>query len=1083
MKLPFIAFFLSLASMHMQGQGQLLITEVSADQGISDIMGGSCDWLEILNSSEETINLEGYALSDDNDNWNDWIFPDHLLASGERILILASGKDKPYLADDWEFVVVDNAQWQYLVPTASIGDTWTDSGYNDSNWSTGTGGFGYGDGDDGTTLQNANSVFLRQEFTVDNVSDIGYMAFSIDYDDGYIAYLNGIEIGRSATMAASTGAFNTFAEENSESVLYAGGQPDVMYWEAEEITPLLIDGQNVLAVQVHNVSNTSSDMTARPFLALTSKTSADLNGDSEPIWWPSLTSWFHTSFKISSGESIILSSPTGNLVDVAPVNPLLRPGLTMGRADGTDDGWCIFDTPTPGLSNAGSTCYDGIESPPTFSAPSGWYENGLAVSLSGDDENSIIRYTTNGDIPNGGNALIASGAIGLNSTSVLSARAWSFDGTKVPSIVSDASYFLDEFNPDLPVISLITDYDNLWDWETGIYVYGANAEDNYPHFGANFWQPWSKPTRLQLFDETGSLEAEETLDLEIHGGWSRAEPQRSFRLDFKSIYSGPLDYALFDEKPEILAFNNINLRNGGQHSWATKLQDAALCRTALETHNEAGAWQPVLVYLNGEFWGLYGAREKLDEHFVADNFGGEASEVDLMNSWDVLNGSGNSFYSAVNSLLSTPTSNSNFYDLFAANFDVENYIDYFAFETYAQNTDWMGIAWGTNNVKCFREPLSNTWRYILYDNDASFGFFGASYWENFIEYARNPGYPSSHSQVFDRVLDNETFRHRFVNRYADLINTTFQTSTFNGVISDMMDEIESSMPYHIDRWNSPGSITDWLNAINNLTSHNANRIGSARSHINTSFGLQGQIDVTLDVFPPLAGAIQISTITPGPLPWDGIYFKGCPVDFKAIASAGWMFQQWDANDHTSLGELSASLSNQQVDLQQDDLFRARFEPCPTDGVAVLSTTGNVLSVETTGIPFIDSIAWYSNEVYLGQGDFFDVPFDGFYNAVVLFDGCSVVTESIWQGATSINNTTNTSVIHCSPNPTSNWVQITSPYPDLIVFNAIGQAVYNATSETFGMAGSSNWNISTAKWPSGTYSVHTGPHSHLLVVSH
>ena len=315
-------------------------------------------------------------------------------------MILASGKDKPYLADDWEFVVIDNSQWQYLVPTASIGNTWTESGYNDSNWSTGTGGFGYGDGDDGTTIQDANSVFLRQEFTLDDVADIGYMAFSIDYDDGYIAYLNGIEIGRSSTMASSSGAFNDFAEDNSESVLYAGGQPDVMFWEAEEIIPLLIDGQNVLAVQVHNVSNTSSDMTARPFLALTSKTAADLNGDSEPIWWPSLTSWFHTSFKISSGESIILSSPTGNLVDVAPVNSLLRPGLTMGRADGTEDGWCIFDTPTPGLSNAGSTCYDGIESPPTFSAPSGWYENGLAVSLSGDDENSIIRYTTNGDVPN-----------------------------------------------------------------------------------------------------------------------------------------------------------------------------------------------------------------------------------------------------------------------------------------------------------------------------------------------------------------------------------------------------------------------------------------------------------------------------------------------------------------------------------------------------------------------------------------------------------------------------------------------------------------------------------------------------------
>ena len=1081
--MKWIFTIVALSSAILESQGQLVITELSADQGISDIMEKSCDWLEIINFSEEPINLEGYALSDDNNNWDDWIFPDHLLAPSERILILASSKNKPYRADNWEFVIVDNSQWQYLVPTASLGSTWIQNGYNDSNWSTGTGGFGYGDGDDGTTLQNANSVFMRQEFAVDDVADIGYMAFSIDYDDGYIAYLNGVEISRSATMATSSGAFNDFANNNSESVLYTGGQPEVIVWEAEQVESLLIEGQNVLAVQVHNVSNTSSDMTARPFLALTSKTGAALNGEAEPTWWPSLNSWLHTSFKISSGESIILSNPSGDLVDVAPVNPLLRPGLSMGRADGTEEGWCIFDIPTPGQSNAGSACYEGIESPPVFSAPSGWYENGLAVSLSGDDESSIIRYTTNGDVPNGSNSLTANGPISLNSTSVLSARAWSSDGTKVPSIVSDASYFLDEFNPDLPVISLITDDDNLWDWDTGIYVYGANAEEDYPHFGANFWQPWSKPSRLQLFDATGALEAEETLDLEIHGGWSRAEPQRSFRLDFKSSYSGPLDYALFDEKPEITAFNNINLRNGGQHSWATKLQDAALCRMALETHNEAGAWQPVLVYLNGEFWGLYGAREKLDEHFVADNLGGEASEVDLMNSVEVLNGSGSSFYEAVDDLLSTPTSNSNFYDLFGANFEIENYIDYFAFETYAQNTDWMGIAWGTNNVKCFREPVSNKWRYILYDNDASFGFFGASYLDNFIEYARNPQYPSAHSQVFDRVLHNQTFRYQFINRYADLINTTFQTNTFNGVVSDMIAEMESSMPYHVNRWNSPSSISEWLNAINNLTSHNTNRISSARTHINTSFGLSGQINVSLDVFPPLAGSIKISTITPGPLPWDGVYFKGCPVNFKAIAATGWMFEQWDSNAHTTFGALSSALPEQEVDLFQDDLFKARFTPCPTDAVASITSTGNLLSLETSDIPFIDSIAWYANDLYVGQGTTFEASSDGFYSAVVLFDGCTVTSESIWQGPTFIADISNEAVITCAPNPTSNWVQINSPFPHLTIYNGLGQLVHTESSETFGMTGSSNWNVSTAKWPSGTYAVQTGPHTHVLVVSH
>lgn len=1066
-----------------QAQSQLIIAEISADQGTSDVMGDSSDWLEILNVSEETINLEGYALSDDNDNWNDWVFPNHSLAPGERILILASGKDKKYRAEEWEFTVVDNAEWKYVVPTSSLGDLWTENGYDDSNWSTGVGGFGYGDGDDGTTLQNATSVFIRHEFSVNDVADIGYMAFSIDYDDGYIAYLNGVEIGRSETMTASSGAFNDFASANAEAILYTGGQPNIIQWESEQIQNLLLNGPNILAVQVHNVSNTSSDLTARPFLALTSKTSVELNGEEEPSWWPNMMSWLHASFKISSGESIILSNPSGELVDVAPVNPLLRPGLSMGRAEGTTEGWCIYDTPTPGLSNEASTCYDGIESPPVFSVPSGWYDNGLNVNLFADSESSIIRFTTNGDVPAGGNSLIVNSEIAINNTTVMSARAWSADGTKVPSIVSDASYFINELAPDVPVISLITDEANLWDWDTGIYVYGPNATDDYPHFGANFWQPWSKPSRLQLFDESGSLEAEETLDLEIHGGWSRAEPQRSFRLDFKSIYSGPLDYPLFDEKPNILAFNNINLRNGGQHSWATKLQDAALCRMALETHNEAGAWQPVLVYLNGEFWGLYGAREKLDEHFVSDNLGGDASEVDLMNSVQVLNGSATSFYSAVNDLLSTPTSDANFYSLFETNFDVLNYIDYFVFETYAQNTDWMGIAWGTNNVKCFREPASNKWRYILYDNDASFGFFGASFWDNFIEFARNPAYPSQHSELFDRVLYNPTFRHQFVNRYADLINTTFQNSHFNSVIADMIDEMESSMPRHINRWNSPVSIADWLNAINGMITHNANRIGTARTHLNESFGLNGQVDVTLDVFPPQSGSIKISTITPGPLPWDGVYFYNCPVDFKAIAAENWMFDTWDPNDHTVLGALAPTLSEQQVSFVENDLFRARFVPCPTNGVATIANVGNLLSVETSNVPFIDSTAWFSNDLYVGQGDAFEVTNDGFYNAIVYFDGCSVVTESFWQGANEIDEVQNPSILQCYPNPADHAFQITSNATDLMIINSLGQQVYQESTETNLNGGVAIWNVSTKDWSEGTYSVHSGTQSSVLIIRH
>ena len=135
---------------------------------------------------------------------------------------------------------------------------------------------------------------------------------------------------------------------------------------------------------------------------------------------------------------------------------------------------------------------------------------------------------------------------------------------------------------------------------------------------------------MQFFDAEGTLQLRENMDLEIHGGWSRAEPQRSFRLDFKNEYTGNLEWPLFPDKPESVTFNNINLRNGGQHSWATKMQDALINRLAMRTHVVAGAWQPAHLYLNGEYWGLYGAREKYDEHSIAYDYDVSTDDVDLI---------------------------------------------------------------------------------------------------------------------------------------------------------------------------------------------------------------------------------------------------------------------------------------------------------------------------------------------------------------------------------------------------------------------------------------------------------------------
>ncbi|MCH1583722.1 MAG: CotH kinase family protein, partial [Flavobacteriales bacterium] len=692
---------------------------------------------------------------------------------------------------------------------------------------------------------DADVIFLRRTFSIDDPLDWGYLSTAIDFDDGYIAYINGIEIARSASMSGVMGNYNDFATTWVEANLYQGNAPEQSLMDASEFNSLLVEGDNVFAVQVHNSGAESSDLSIRPFLGLTRKDGLDTSWPSPPSWWPEYDALLHTSFQLSPGESVVWYDADGEVMDALPLHPDLVYGLSVGRPEGSSTEWCIFENPTPGVVNNG-VCFDGFEAEVSATYPSGWYDSPLAVQIESPNAEQTVRYTTNGDYPTNTDPVFPEGGLEFDASTVLSVRAWDSQGNSIPSEVNDFTYIIDEFTPEVPTFSILTDEDHLWDWNTGIYVDGPNAGPDYPYFGANFWEPWSRFARLEYFDANGTSQLKENLDLEIHGGWSRAEPQRSFRLDFRGEYTGDFDYPIFDDTPEITSYNNLNLRNGGQHSWATKLQDAMYSRMARRTHILASNWRPAILYLNGEFWGLYGVRQKTDEHFIANEFLVEKDDVDLLSPTTVLAGSDQDFLDGTTALLAASPYSTSFFTAFETHFDVKNYIDYFVFETYAQNTDWLGLAWGLNNIKTFRAAPDQPWRYLMYDTDAGFGFFGASVNDNFIDWARNPNYPTVHSNMFDKVLLNNTFRLRFINRYADLINTMFQPLNFNTEVSETLAMMSGTMPHHIDRWNSPETYSSWLNAISNLTSYNASRVNTARTHLKNSFGLPSDYNCTLD---------------------------------------------------------------------------------------------------------------------------------------------------------------------------------------------------------------------------------------------
>ncbi|MDP4798028.1 MAG: CotH kinase family protein [Crocinitomicaceae bacterium] len=188
-------------------------------------------------------------------------------------------------SDHWETVVYDNSTWKYLIPTASTPTNWISPSFDASSWNSGIGGFGFGDGDDNTALPNGTiSVYQRFTFTIIDVSLLTKAILNMDYDDGFVAYLNGVEIARNGLTGTGQPSYNQLASISHEAVLYAGGYPDQFVFTQAQVQSAIVNGPNVLCVETHNQTAGSSDFTSRAFLSVgISNTST--NYGPTPAWF------------------------------------------------------------------------------------------------------------------------------------------------------------------------------------------------------------------------------------------------------------------------------------------------------------------------------------------------------------------------------------------------------------------------------------------------------------------------------------------------------------------------------------------------------------------------------------------------------------------------------------------------------------------------------------------------------------------------------------------------------------------------------------------------------------------------------
>lgn len=193
----------------------------------------------------------------------------------------------------WESIIIEGDEWKFLIPNQQPAKDWVNQSYDDSKWNIGNSGFGYGDSDDKTILADSiTSVYLRKKFEIKDLSKITSVILNMDYDDGFVAYLNGFEIARERILG-NPPLYNQKTSGQHEALLYQGMIPTIY-----KINPnQLLEGVNILAIEVHNESKTSPDLSAIPILSVGIKdTSFDYK--STPLWFPKFLTNFQSNLPI-----------------------------------------------------------------------------------------------------------------------------------------------------------------------------------------------------------------------------------------------------------------------------------------------------------------------------------------------------------------------------------------------------------------------------------------------------------------------------------------------------------------------------------------------------------------------------------------------------------------------------------------------------------------------------------------------------------------------------------------------------------------------------------------------------------------
>lgn len=757
--------------------GALIINEVMADPitGLTDEDGELSDWIELYNTTDYAISLDNYALSDKENKPLQWRFPQGaVVAPHGYYVVFCSGKDRaasassvPHanfkLSAEHDTVVLSDSHGR-LVDRVTIDNLPEDCSYareSDGSFTVhqiATPG-----------LSNTEAGAARMDESLRAMNPVGvYITEVMASNDSTLVYQNDgfvdwVEIYNSSQTIVDLTGYG-LSDNLGRGRKWQFPQGTVIH--PGEYKVILCDGQTEL----------------------------------------STTAQLHTSFKITrtGGEILCLATPEGKVIDKV-VLPHVPTNVSYGRTIGLS-GFFYYDAPSPMAANG--TGFKGYAEAPAFVTEPGLYYTTVHTGFTVPADTTVY-YTIDGSDPTQASTPYNGEILELNSTAtVLRARAFSNSGLQ-PSEIITGSYFVNAYH-NLPIVSLVADPDVLWNPVNGMLTVGDNViktdEEGNPKIpfkntvyrevkeaGTDF----AGHVEYYLLDGTQMLN--QGMAFSLQGQYSLDMPQKTFKLRAKTLYGEKTFAAQLFEDRSFTEYKSFVLRNSGNDSAWTRLLDGFQSRM-LDAYGSQvihQAWNPVVVYLNGIYWGHYNMRERVDRFFVAQHEGLSLEEADNM---VIIEASGSYKYgdnSGYRNMIkkikaSDPANNEEDLQYILDNVDVDNYFEYIALEMFVGNSD-------IGNLRAYRiDGEGHKWKWIFYDVD--YGMFRAGFDspKSYLK-AKGMGDKNIDNTILLKLLEVPEYKDKFLTKLADIYKF-FTTEKLLEILNPMVDQIQPEMQLHFARW-------------------------------------------------------------------------------------------------------------------------------------------------------------------------------------------------------------------------------------------------------------------------------------------